>query len=318
MQLIGLAGAPGSGKDTVADYLVEQYGFVKFSFSDALYEEVAAGFDVLKITLHDRALKDQPHPDLCACRCNDRAFFELMVSAAADLGAEYPAEYAFSPRWVLQHWGTEYRRAQDPDYWTKKTALYIQAFLEVMSEDGVDHPGLVNTSVRFPNEQKLIHDLGGSVWHVHRWADKDEAAASGFASGLNHVAEAGLPLLDGDRELFNTGTVEQLGTAVSLLLQAPDKPADVEQLLIEPIGGPIVVCKHCGKLHYGLTEAGVREQIATLDQTTWAGKEPEIGDWVGCTGCGGTEFARLVELDNSRSLDDVLVLPVLIEEKDNA
>jgi hypothetical protein len=36
MKLIGLSGLAGSGKDTIADFLVEEYGFVKISLSDVL------------------------------------------------------------------------------------------------------------------------------------------------------------------------------------------------------------------------------------------------------------------------------------------
>lgn len=37
--VVGVVGSIGAGKDTVADYLVDKYGFVKFSTSDVLREE---------------------------------------------------------------------------------------------------------------------------------------------------------------------------------------------------------------------------------------------------------------------------------------
>lgn len=301
MMLIGLAGSAGSGKDTIADYLVKQHGFTKFSFSDGLYREVSDAFNVPVEELQDRNNKERPHPQLTVRSCSDASFCAIMLDN--EIGLDDPV----SPRWVLQRWGTEYRRAQDPEYWLKKAALWVKAWLQVTRDDGQHHAGLVNTSVRFPNEQAWINELQGVVWHVRR-LDAGECA-----SQLDHVAEQHLAEGATDRVIWNTGTIEQLHTAVSLLLQAP---LEADPVASVPAGGPLVVCKHCGKLHYALTEEGVRTQLAALNEVVWSGKEPTIDDWRGCTGCGGTEFAALEVVDPS-ALHDVLVLPVLLEEKDN-
>ena len=42
--IIGLCGAQGSGKDTVANILVSKYGFVRISFATALKDVVAILF----------------------------------------------------------------------------------------------------------------------------------------------------------------------------------------------------------------------------------------------------------------------------------
>ena len=43
--IIGLAGKKGSGKDTIADYLCEQYGFIKYGFGDPIKEIGRIMFD---------------------------------------------------------------------------------------------------------------------------------------------------------------------------------------------------------------------------------------------------------------------------------
>ena len=43
--IIGICGLIGSGKDTIADYLVTNYNFKKLSFADKLKDSVATMFD---------------------------------------------------------------------------------------------------------------------------------------------------------------------------------------------------------------------------------------------------------------------------------
>jgi hypothetical protein len=78
-------------------------------------------------------------------------------------------------RTLLQWWGTEYRRAQDPDYWVKKT----------MAKISEDHPEVALISdLRFPNEVEGIRNAGGYVVRVDR---------IGFKSDVpEHVSERAL------------------------------------------------------------------------------------------------------------------------------
>ena len=43
--IIGICGLIGSGKDTIADHLVDDHSFVKLSFADKLKDSVATMFD---------------------------------------------------------------------------------------------------------------------------------------------------------------------------------------------------------------------------------------------------------------------------------
>ncbi|MBU2769006.1 AAA family ATPase, partial [Acidithiobacillus ferrivorans] len=62
--VIGLQGDPGAGKDTVADMLVQDHGFLKLSFGDVLYQEVAEAFRsnvMVNVNwLKQRDVKDTP------------------------------------------------------------------------------------------------------------------------------------------------------------------------------------------------------------------------------------------------------------------
>lgn len=267
MQIIGLHGKARSGKDTIADYLVEQYGFVKFGFADALYKEVAEAFSVAPFFLQDVDTKDTPSELMRLWRCTDEAFKAVALNKLAEdawardpgvatqLNEKYGVYLGFdhetniSPRWIMQVWGTEYRRAQNPDYWVEKASDWFENFIEslrILPEDVAernqihydacleagydmsdwtqpydstkvhydDHPGIVNVNVRFQNEYDWIkHQLGGEIWHVKRQASAWDMPTP------DHSSEVGLPLLTGDKLFLNYSSREAVGTGVSLMRQ---------------------------------------------------------------------------------------------------
>ncbi len=74
---------------------------------------------------------------------------------------EFPelAPFGKHPK-LLQWWGTEYRRKQDPDYWVKKLFQSIPDNLDIA----------MITDVRFPNEALGITQRGGYTIKVERLA----------------------------------------------------------------------------------------------------------------------------------------------------
>ncbi len=68
------------------------------------------------------------------------------------------------PRSLLQWWGTDYRRAQDPDYWVKRLRKTL---------DNHQPEVALITDVRFPNEADAIHAWGGYVVRVIRTTAPD-------------------------------------------------------------------------------------------------------------------------------------------------
>lgn len=68
------------------------------------------------------------------------------------------------PRSLLQWWGTEYRRAKDPDYWVKRLRKTLDAHSPEIA---------LITDVRFTNEIDAIHSWGGVVVNVTRTTTPD-------------------------------------------------------------------------------------------------------------------------------------------------
>ena len=152
--IIGICGFIGSGKDTIADYLVNIHQFRRESFANTLKDAVAQVFgwdrDMLEgRTRQSREWREQVDP-WWAKRLN-------MPN--------------LTPRWVLQYWGTEVcRRAFHDDIWI--------AALENKLRNSQDD--IVISDCRFPNEIKSIKAAGGIVVRVARGAEPDwyDAAVS--------------------------------------------------------------------------------------------------------------------------------------------
>ncbi len=98
MKVIGVCGLARSGKDTVADYIEEKYGFRKFVMSDVLRDElVRRGRDVSKRTMLElgNELRDARGRDVVAQMIYERCHDSGNVSV---VGFRSPAEVEFFKR----------------------------------------------------------------------------------------------------------------------------------------------------------------------------------------------------------------------------
>lgn len=211
--IIALTGFAGTGKDTVADILVTHCGFRKLAFADALRGEVANAYGVTLQLLSDRDTKELPTPALAL----SRAPFEFRSAVSYALGAAWAngeADHipdvdawlaaARSPRQIIQWWGTEYRRAQDPDYWVRAMRKRLTHCINVQRETR-----FVLTDTRFDNEALMVGSLGGELWQVTR----PGVDASTTPEGTHSSATSGASLAP-DTTISNAGTVHDLRNLV--------------------------------------------------------------------------------------------------------
>jgi len=168
---IGMIGKAGSGKDTVADHLVREYGFDKMALADPLKTAVQTIFAVDDEHMYDRDKREEELED-------------------------WPG---WTVRKLLQFVGTElFRTHVDQDVWVKNVVLRAkQKRLAVISD------------VRFPNEvevpKKMLSEAGHDVLFIKVVREGINGTPSGIA---NHASEA--HDLDGDYLILNDGTIEDL------------------------------------------------------------------------------------------------------------
>jgi hypothetical protein len=152
--IIGVCGFIGSGKDTIADYLVNIHQFRRESFANTLKDAVSQVFGWDREMLEGRTRQSREW----------REQVDLWWAKRLDMPT-------LTPRWILQYWGTEVcRRAFHDDIWI--------AALENKLRNSQDD--IVISDCRFPNEIKSIKDAGGIVIRVARGAEPEwyDAAVS--------------------------------------------------------------------------------------------------------------------------------------------
>ena len=164
--IIGICGFQGSGKDTIADYLQNIYGFKRDSFASTLKDAVAAIFGWDRELLEGRTIES-------------RQWRETVDNWWANR-LDMPG---LTPRLVLQKWGTEVaRKSWHDDTWI--------ASLEHKLVNA--HNDIVITDVRFPNEIRAVRSAGGIVIRVVRGPEPEwyDIAVATNEGTFNHMAHA--------------------------------------------------------------------------------------------------------------------------------
>jgi hypothetical protein len=205
--IIGFAGKAAAGKTTAARCMVEHLqGDVRIiPMAQVLRSEV-------EIFLRAAGAKEYV-PLVYGCQNDKVRLFSVdtqQANRACPLWSHFVAEHAdiqknseqtvVSVRRILQWWGTEYRRAEDPDYWTKAWATLVENLdlntLHVLIDD-----------VRFMNELSTIQNEGGLIVKIER---------PGFNGAGNHASETALDnYADWYRVIINDGSLSDFEQKIS-------------------------------------------------------------------------------------------------------
>jgi hypothetical protein len=178
--IIGLSGYAQSGKDTIANILVEKHGYTRVAFADPI-RKLLYEMDPLV-----------PHEDnLITYRLQD-----LVDSYGWDKAkVEFP-----EIRRLLQELGVGARKLFGDTFWIN------EALFDVAPNDKV-----VVSDVRFENEAQWIQDFKGQIWRVKRM----ETHAVN-----DHISESQLDGYPVDQIFVNNGTVEDLEILIGTRMRA--------------------------------------------------------------------------------------------------
>lgn len=215
--IIGITGFIGSGKDTVADYLVNFHEFRRESFASTLKDAVSSVFGWDRTLIEGRTKEAREWREQI-----DHWWAERL---------DMPT---LTPRWVLQYWGTEVcRKSFHSDIWI--------ASLENKIRNTKDN--VVISDCRFPNEIESIRKAGGKIVWVKRgelpdWYETALLANQGQNVAIQelkrlkvHASESSWVGTNFDSIIDNNGTIDDLYKQVKNLLI--DHPASIDGPLSE-------------------------------------------------------------------------------------
>jgi hypothetical protein len=134
--IIGLSGWARSGKDTVANHLVDNFGFVKVSFAEPMREAL--------VRLNPSISINGLHTEL--------------ASAVRLMGWENLKSESPDVRGLMQRFGTEIGREMfGENFWVDLALSSVKPGANVVIPD-----------CRYPNEADAIKAAGGVVWRIDR------------------------------------------------------------------------------------------------------------------------------------------------------
>jgi hypothetical protein len=210
--IIGICGLIGSGKDTVADYLVNVHEFRRESFAGTLKDAVSAVFGWDRTLLEGRTKASREWREQVDPWWAERLNMPLLT-----------------PRWVLQYWGTEVmRRGFHDDIWIASIENKIRNLRD----------NVVISDCRFPNEISSIRNAGGIIVRTCRgpdpkWFHAAEVVNRGPTQNLSwasnrsvldtfkiHASETAWVGTNFDHVLDNNGTMDELYSQVDAIVKS--------------------------------------------------------------------------------------------------
>lgn len=203
--IIFLSGKAGAGKDEFAKVAVEKFGFTRVAFADALKEEVEEfcvehGIDYERRNFWGTPKDKERELKVPYVKCAKTP--DWFLSFLAVHGRFNEDIWHFSARVLLQYWGTELRRSQDPDYWVKQLIR------------SCEFPGdFVITDGRFVNELDACKNIGALTVRIFR----PETRPTGI---VGHPSESGLDHeILWDKVICNSGSLKEYRAAVEEYLR---------------------------------------------------------------------------------------------------
>lgn len=198
-KIIGVVGFIGSGKGTIGDYLESKHGYQKMSFAASLKDAVSSIF------VWPRHLLEGDTRESREWRETEDTYWSGKMGRA------------ITPRWVLQHFGTDLLREK----------FFKDIWICSMEKRLAETQGpVVITDVRFPNEIEIITQQSGNIIWVRRqpepgWLDTALKDKNGMRARHNvHPSEYEWVGKHDYKVIWNDSTLDALKDKVDAVVSS--------------------------------------------------------------------------------------------------
>lgn len=198
--IIAFSGYAGEGKDTAAEFLINQKGFTRVSFADELKIMCAESFGINIDFFTNRELKDKNFDKPIILNTEHLSniinhlgkYFKLDSNLLDVLVIQHAGAEFQSPRELMQYVGTDVCR----------NSIRSTVWLDIGRVKLEQYGNFVVTDARFENERKLVKGLNGHTVRIKR---------EGFAPINSHSSDNDMGRdLDYDYVLYNNSSLADL------------------------------------------------------------------------------------------------------------
>ena len=187
--IIALTGKKGCGKDTVANYMCERFGFVNYGFADPIKEisKIIFGFSDDQLNGHLKEAED--------------TFWGL------------------APRDFFQKFGTDIAQFEFPKYFPgifrggNERAMWVRVFELWYIKKQKENPSLkvVISDLRFIHEYEHLKKMDAYFIRIKRDVEENKFG--------QHISETELDNIDFNWEFDNNGTLKELYDKIDNLIR---------------------------------------------------------------------------------------------------
>jgi hypothetical protein len=183
--IVAMAGFKGSGKDTAAKVLIDEYGFIKIAFADALREALLVLDPIVGHLEYDGEMHEA-----------------RLGYVVENNGWDYAKNTIPEVRRLMQVFGTEVGRMLfGENVWVD---IITKRFPDIAS----DKTRYVLTDCRFDNEVDFVRNNGGLV----TWIERPGLSSDGHASESGSIKDLASVVLHNDE------TIEELHEDIRLMM----------------------------------------------------------------------------------------------------